>query len=127
MPAFFPPSYTLFIIAVMALLVFGALAIQSGWRRYRKLAVGFFGVLLAGVAMWLYGYAWEGCAIAYTGILVFFPAAVLLPAIALADRRLVRRAASSAPARGITVSRRALLAMPVATAATSVSGFAQAS
>jgi hypothetical protein len=79
MPAFFPPPYTLFVIAFMAGLVFFAIRFaQPGWWKHWKIAALFFCVMLFGVAIWLCGYSWEGCAIAYTGILVFFPVALML-------------------------------------------------
>lgn len=123
MPAFFPPPHTLLVIAFMAGVVFFAIRFaQPAWWRYWKLAALFFGVLLFGVAIWLAGYSWEGCAIAYGGILVFFPAALLLPAIGRVDRALAKR-----DTVGRKVSRRALLSLPTAAAITSASGFAGAS
>jgi hypothetical protein len=120
MPAFFPPPHTLFVIAFMAGLVFFAIRFaQPGWWKHWKLAALFFAVLLFGVAIWLCGYSSEGCAIAYAGILVFFPVAVMLPAVARVDRALEKR--------GRTFSRRALLSLPVGAALTSASGFARAS
>ena len=120
MPAFFPPPHTLFVIAFMAGLVFFAIRLaQPAWWRHWRLAALFFAVLLGGVAIWLAGYSWEGCAVAYTGILVFFPAALVLPGVAGADRALEKR--------GHTISRRALLALPVGAAVTSASGFSGAS
>ncbi|MFO0735083.1 MAG: metallophosphoesterase [Labilithrix sp.] len=120
MPAFFPPPHTLLVIAFMAGLVFFALRFaQPKWWRHWKIAALFFAVLLSGVAIWLCGYSWEGCAVAYTGILILFPAALMLPAVARTDRALERR--------GHTVSRRALLSLPMGAAVTSASGFASAS
>lgn len=131
MPAFFPPPYTLFVIAFMAGLVFFSLRFaQPAWWKHWRVAALFFAVLLGGVAIWLCGYSWEGCAVAYTGILVFFPVAIMLPAVAVVDRVLEKRSGRRAPSgagAGPTFSRRALLSLPVGAAVTSASGFSGAS
>lgn len=132
MPTFFPPSLTIAAIVLLALpLLLAMRVVQPAWWRSRlgrSLAIGLLATLLGGVFLWVVARAagferlvWLGAGVAYIGLLTFFPASLMMPVVATGDRLIARR---GTPPNAF--SRRALLALPALTAATSASGFASA-
>jgi uncharacterized protein len=96
----FPGSLTVIVIGAMLLLVLLAMRIvQPAWWSSRAARLGVlvaFGGMLVGVTLWAAGRSLEnlrmvhtGAGIAYAGVLVVLPAAVVMPAAALLDRVLV--------------------------------------
>ncbi|MDF2693291.1 MAG: metallophosphoesterase [Labilithrix sp.] len=97
----FPGSLTVMVIGAMLVLVLLAMRIvQPAWWSARPARVGVlvaFGGMLVGVALWGAGRSLDdlrlvhtGAGIAYVGVLVILPAAIVMPVAALIDRVLVR-------------------------------------
>ena len=143
----FPASLTLVVIGAMLLLVLSAMrVVQPEWwssRPARALVLAAFGGMLFGLTLWGAGRAIDslrlvhaGAGIAYVGVLVVLPAAVVMPAAALLDRVLVPPANAPAWRRKLSaprteVSRRALIrfgsaSLPAMAAIGGASGFVQA-
>ena len=108
----FPASLTAMVMIAMAILAFFAMRIvQPEWWSSKPARIGAlvaFGGMLVGLALWGAGRAQgdlrvvhTGAGIAYVGVLVLLPAALVLPGAALSERVLsvaTRRAATSPPA-----------------------------
>jgi len=103
-PLPFVPARFVFFLAVAMLLVvlFAIRAIQPAWwssRMVRVAVFGAFGMMLSGLGIWAVGRGlgdfrtvYVGAGLAYGGLLVFFPAAVVTPVAAGVDRLLLGRA-----------------------------------
>jgi len=110
----YPAKETLFAIGLLAVLVMTSVRlIQPAWwssRPVRFAIFAAFAAMLGGVALWSIGSALgrvelvlHGTRMAYVGVLVLGPAALVLPLSALVDRILVR----------VTEPRQPVLAAPV--------------
>jgi predicted MPP superfamily phosphohydrolase len=148
----FPGELTLAVMGVMLVLVLFAMRIvQPEWWGSRAARLGVliaFGGMLIGITLWGAGRSLEhlalvhvGAGIAYVGVLVLLPAAIVMPAAAGLDRVLLfattRRptppppAVTTASTKRVKVTRRALIrfgsvSIPAMAAMTGASGFAQA-
>lgn len=134
----------MFLFAMVA-----ARVVQPAWWQSRPVRIGIFLAtfgILAGISIYAVGHAthnhaWvlSGCGLAYSGILVLGPAAIVAPVGAGVDRalsRLLLRRRAAAPAEGpapekTNLSRRALIragggALPALGALAGVDGFVTA-
>jgi predicted MPP superfamily phosphohydrolase len=143
----FPGSLTLLVIGVIvALVLFAMRIVQPEWWSSRPARIAVlvaFGGMLVGIALWGAGRSLEsvrvvhlGAGIAYAGVLIFLPAAIVMPGAALIDRILMRVTrpadATDAPvAEATKLGRRGLLrfgsaSLPSMAAIAGASGFVQA-
>lgn len=117
---FVPERLAVVLIALMlGLFLVAARAVQPAWWSSRAVRVGLFvafGGMLAGLGLWALGRGlgdlrtlYVGAGIAYGGLLVFFPAAVLAPVAAGLDRVLLGKASAAAPAHGRSASTKAMI------------------
>lgn len=134
---------------VLALAMLATRVIQPAWWRSRPVRIAIFlatSGTLAGIAIWAIGHqigdramVLSGCGLAYIGLLVVGPAAVMMPLGAVVDRGLSRALSRDPKYPGSSVgaspqksvSRRAIIraggaALPALGAATGVSGFVTA-
>jgi uncharacterized protein len=153
-----PGSFTSIVVLVMMVLVLFAMrVVQPQWWHSRSARIGVlvtFGGMLIGLAVWTAGRATDnhsmvraGAGAAYVGVLVFFPAALVMPVAAALDRvltfvvrkRTPRAGTSSAPAAPAAIaatarsriSRRDVVrfgsaSLPAMAALTGASGFVEA-
>lgn len=126
----FPPSSTLAVIGAMfALVLFAIRIVQPEWWASRPVRVGVlvaFGGMLVGMSVWGLGRALGsvgtvrlGAGMAYVGIIVLLPAAIVMPVSAAIDRALIfvtkpkKSVPTAMPAAALT--RRSLIRFGAAT------------
>ncbi|HEY8074743.1 MAG TPA: metallophosphoesterase [Labilithrix sp.] len=134
------------ILAMLALVLVATRLVQPAWWRSRPVRAGVlvaFGAMLVGLGIWAVGrgtgdvaIVHTGAGLAYIGVLVFAPAALVMPASAAIDRVLgaaveKREEKAEDEKRSVQISRRALIrygsaSLPAMAAMTGASGFVTA-
>jgi predicted MPP superfamily phosphohydrolase len=142
----FPGRLTFFVIlGMLTAVIFAMRVVQPAWWRPRAVRIGVFvafGTMILGLVVWAFGARVDnheivrtGAGLAYIGVLVFAPAAFLMPASAAIDRALValtkKKKVEPEPDQSPRISRRALIrfgsaSLPAMAAMTGASGFVTA-